>query len=185
VPNIAQRAHGRRSVDTVREIAPHLDPEAEVQWLADAELNDFEGLVVLPGAATVLASLPENRRAVVTSAGRELARRRLEHAKLRVPRVLVAAEDVRQGKPSPDGYLAAARQLGVQPSRCIVVEDTPAGVASGRTAGATVIALATTFPRKSLQAATYVVDSLDEILIAKSGDSLLIQINSYDSSFQS
>jgi sugar-phosphatase len=51
-----------------------------------------------------------------------------------MPQVLVSGQDVRQGKPHPEGYLAAAQRLGVSPAHCVVVEDAPAGVLAARAA---------------------------------------------------
>ncbi|MGZ5384259.1 MAG: HAD-IA family hydrolase, partial [Acidimicrobiia bacterium] len=73
--------------------------------------------------------------AVVTSADRRLATARLGAAGIDAP-VLVTVEDVTAGKPDPEGYLLAAKTLGVPPSRCMVVEDTEAGLEAGRSAGA-------------------------------------------------
>ncbi|HSA56066.1 MAG TPA: HAD-IA family hydrolase, partial [Gemmatimonadaceae bacterium] len=126
IPGLVARAHGRRSVETVLDVAPHLDAETEVRWLAEAELLDTDGLVALPGAQAAIAALPEARRAVVTSGGRALASLRLHQVGLPLPAVLVAAEDVRAGKPSPECYRLAASRLGVDPAQCVVVEDTPA-----------------------------------------------------------
>ena len=180
VPDIVRRAHGRRSLDTVRDIAPHLDPETEVQWLAEAEQADLDGVVALPGAAAALGALAEGQRAIVTSGGRVLARLRLEHVGLPVPEVLVAAEDVREGKPSPEPYVVAARRLGVDPSRCVVFEDTPAGVEAGRAAGATVIGIATTFPSDALRAASTVVASLADLDIVPVDAGFVLQFQGSD-----
>jgi sugar-phosphatase len=165
VPDLVRRAHGRRSLETVREVAPALDAEMEVQWLAAVELSDNDGLRVLPGAATLFESLPEQQRAVVTSGGRALAEFRLTQVGLSTPAVLVAAEDVSTGKPAPDGYVLAARRLGLDAAACIVIEDTPAGIAAGKAAGATVIAVATTFPASALNDAAVVVGSLDAVQV--------------------
>ena len=163
VPDIVHRAHGRRSIETVREVAPELDADEEVQWLASVELGDFDGILALPGAASILGALREGEWAVVTSGGRELARRRLMHANLPLPDVLIAAEDVAIGKPAPDGYLMAASRLALRLSQCIVVEDTPAGIEAGRRSGAWVIALATTFPRTALAGADEIVNTLNDL----------------------
>jgi sugar-phosphatase len=106
----------------------------------------------------------------VTSGGRELARKRLLHVSLPVPAILVAAEDVSEGKPSAEGFLAAASQLGVNPSRCIVIEDTPAGIQGALRAGCRVIALTTTFPKSSLHEADVVVESLADLQIFRARD---------------
>jgi sugar-phosphatase len=168
--DLVRRAHGRRSVETVREVAPTLDSNEEVRWLAAAELSDLDGVVALPGAADALTVLSDSQRAIVTSGGRELARKRLLHVGLSVPAILVAAEDVSEGKPSAEGFLAVASQLGVNPSRCIVIEDTPAGIQGALRAGCRVIALTTTFPKSSLHEADVVVESLADLQIFRARD---------------
>lgn len=163
VPDLVRRAHGRRSIETVQEVAPTLDAHAEVRWLAAVELADAEGLRILAGASALYNALPDRHRAIVTSGGRALAEFRLAQVKLTTPATLVAAEDVDNGKPAPDGYLLAAQHLGSDARDCIVIEDTPAGVEAGRSAGATVIAIATTFAASALRHADVVVQSLAEI----------------------
>lgn len=75
---ILDAAHGRRTVDTLRAISADLDIPAETRWLEEAELSDRDGIKSILGAPELLAQLPEGRWAVVTSAGRELAERRLQ-----------------------------------------------------------------------------------------------------------
>ena len=176
MPNLVRRAHGRRSLETVRDVAPHLDPDLEVQWLAEVELADFVGVVALPGADAALRVLRAGEWAVVTTGGRELARRRLTHASLPIPPILVAAEDVGEGKPAPDGYRLAAQQLGIDPSRCVVIEDTPAGIESGRRARAPVLALSTTFPKLALASATIVAGSLADVQIQRAEGALILHV---------
>jgi sugar-phosphatase len=143
-------SHGRRTLDTLQEVAPHLDIEQEARQLDAQELETKEGIAAVPGAAALLRALPQNRWAVVTSAGRALAELRLQCAGLPIPQILVCADDVEHGKPSPEGYLKAAELLGVAPDRCLVVEDTPAGLRAGRAAGMQVLALTTTYPAAHL-----------------------------------
>jgi sugar-phosphatase len=173
---LIHRAHGRRSIETVREVAPHLDAEQEVKWLAAMELSDFDGVRALPGAASALDALRGNQWAVVTSGGTELARRRMAHANLPVPVILVAAEDVSQGKPAPDGYQRAAERLAVDPSTCVVIEDTPAGIQAGRLARARVIALSTTFQEVALVGADVVANSLADVKIQSSASGVLLEV---------
>jgi len=172
VPGLVQRAHGRRPFETVQEIAPHLDVEEEVSWLAAAEEADLDGVVALPGAQSLLEALTDAEHAIVTSSGRGLARRRLGHAGLPVPRLILSADDVRSGKPSPEGYLEAARRLGVAAGDCAVFEDTPAGISAGRAAGATVIGLRTTFPTEDLAAADRLIDSLAQVRLERRAGAL-------------
>ncbi len=160
IPDLVRRAHGRRSIETVREVAPQLDAEVEVRWLEGTETSDADGLAIMPGAAELFQAIPRERCAVVTSGGRALAEFRLGAIGLTPPTVLISAEDVQHGKPAPDGYLLAAVRLGAAPSECVVIEDTPAGIAAGRAAGATVLAVATTFPPAELRHAHVVLPSL-------------------------
>jgi sugar-phosphatase len=176
-----RRAHGRRSVETVREVAPSLDSDQEVRWLAAAELADFDGVVALPGSADALAAVSDAQGAIVTSGGRELARQRLLHVDLPIPALLIAAEDVREGKPSPEGFLAGALKLGVDPSRCIVIEDTPAGIRAGRAAGSRVIGLTTTFPGSALREADVVIESLADLRIRATEDRVELEVTYGDS----
>ena len=111
-----------------------------------------ESIGPLAGAERLLAVLPAASWAVATSGVRPIATSRLRRAGLPVPPVLVCAEDVARGKPSPDAYLLAARGLGVVPSDCLVVEDAPAGIQAARSAGMTVVGLTTTHPIDQLPA---------------------------------
>ncbi len=168
IPDLVRRAHGRRSIETVRDVAPFLDAEAEARWLESTELSDADGLRALPGAAELFASISDRTRAVVTSGGRALAEFRLRAVAYPVPSVLVSADDVQHGKPTPDGYLLAAERLGVDAAACVVIEDTPPGIAAGRAAGAQVIAVTTTFPAPELDEADVVLSSLASVRAATS-----------------
>jgi mannitol-1-/sugar-/sorbitol-6-phosphatase len=136
-------AHGRRSSDTVRAAAPHLDAEHEAAWIDAVELADIVGLSAVAGSGALLAALPKARWAVVTSCGRPLAERRLTAVGLPIPDVIVTSEEVARGKPAPDGYQLGAKRLGQDPAACIVFEDAPAGIAAARAAGARLIGLTT------------------------------------------
>ncbi|HEY6927630.1 MAG TPA: HAD-IA family hydrolase [Steroidobacteraceae bacterium] len=132
--------HGVRAGDTIRGLnVPGMDVEKETEIVKQAEIDDVEGVVAIKGARAFLETLPPDRWAVVTSAPRALALRRFGAARLPVPRVLVSAEDVGRGKPAPDGFLLAARLLDVTADKCLVFEDTAAGVAAAEAAGAAVV----------------------------------------------
>ncbi|MEJ3657419.1 HAD-IA family hydrolase [Actinomycetes bacterium KLBMP 9759] len=138
-------AHGSPADRTVRRIRPDLDEEqvaaASTRQL-DLQYDDLSDVVATPGAHELIAALAEAGVpwAVVTSADVRLAEARLGAAGIDAP-LLVTVEDIEHGKPAPDGYLRAAELLGVDPVRCLVVEDAEPGVVSGRAAGATVAAL--------------------------------------------
>jgi sugar-phosphatase len=168
--SLLQVAHGRRTHETLEHVVPHLATADEVAWLEAAELADEEGLVAVPGAAALLATLAGVPWAVVTSAGPQLARRRLTAAGLPLPPVLVSSSDVTRGKPTPDGYLAAAERLVVSPAQAVVFEDAPAGVAAALAAGSTVIGIATTHPAAQLEGAAFVLPDLAPIAVERDGD---------------
>ncbi|MEW1960755.1 HAD-IA family hydrolase [Kineococcus sp. NPDC059986] len=137
--HVSAMVHGRRSADTV---ALLITPELQRDALAEIdrfEVEDARQVTAMPGSADLLATLPAGTWAVVTSAVSALATARLRAAGLPLPEVLVTADDVSAGKPSPEGYRAAAARLGVDPAECVVAEDSPAGVLAGLEAGATVV----------------------------------------------
>ncbi|MGW7546666.1 HAD family hydrolase [Streptomyces sp. NPDC054770] len=151
--------HGRPAADIVADLLPaDLVPEA-VARVEQLEVEDVpdDGVHLLPGTAAFLAAVPADRWAVVTSATRRLAEARLEAVGIR-PKTLVCADDITRGKPDPEPYLLAARQLGVDPAHCVVFEDAPAGLQAGRAAGMTTVALATTHQAHELDADLVVED---------------------------
>ncbi|AXI80665.1 HAD-IA family hydrolase [Peterkaempfera bronchialis] len=158
--------HGRPAVEIIRDVLPPAQLAdgglaAALRRIEELEVADTEGTVALPGAAALLESLPTDRWAVVTSATRALAEVRLAASGLPAP-LLVTADDITRGKPDPEPFLLAARQLGVDPARCLVVEDAPAGLAAARAAGMRSVAVTTTHDRAEL-AADVVVEGLHRI----------------------
>ena len=115
------------------------DPALVLADIDRYELEDVGSVTACPGAAELLASLPARGWAVVTSGKRQLATARLVAAGLPVPTVLVPADEVPRGKPDPAGYLQGAAGLGLSAADCVVLEDSPAGVAAGAAAGAVVV----------------------------------------------
>lgn len=170
VAAILALAHGRRSVETIRLVAPHLSAEREAQALDLSQAMDTSGDRAVKGAAELLASLPAEHWAVVTSGPLVLATARLRAVGLPLPRVLVTADDVSMGKPHPEGYLKAAHLLRVAPEECIVLEDAPTGIAAGLAAGMMVIAVATTHSPTELTTATRTVQTLADVQVKVSHD---------------
>jgi sugar-phosphatase len=173
---VIAHAHGRRSIETIRALAPQLNAEVENLRVERMEIEARDGVVALPGGDRLLRSLPEDRLAVVTSATRALARARLGYAGLAAPKNLVAADDVVQGKPSPEPYLKGAELLGFAPQDCLVVEDAPAGITAARKAGMRVIAVPNTYPREQLEGATAIVNTLEEIAVHVATSGLIITV---------
>ena len=175
-----RKAHGRPSIATVRELLPEADAEEEDEKIEHRELNDMEGMVALPGAVDLLSVLPEDRWGVVTSGTRSLASKRLHTAGLPVPKHFVTASDIRLGKPDPEPYLIGVENLEFPAADCVVVEDAPAGVRSGRAAGARVIALRTTAGDDELKeaGANWIVDDLSKVLVTVlNGDGLELDLD--------
>ena len=168
--------HGRRAADTVAILAPRADVARELAALAAAEAGDTDGVIEVPGASALLAALPERAWAVVTSGMHAVATARMRRVGLRLPRVLVTADDVARGKPDPEGYLAAAARLGVAPARCIVVEDTPPGIEAARAAGMRAIGVATTYPAERLAAADAVAGRLEDVAVRVAADGLTVTV---------
>jgi len=165
---IVAKAHGRRTIETIREFAPHLEgAEAEKaeRRVEQMEIDDTEGMRAVRGAAALLSRLPAACWTIVTSGARPLAEARLRAVGLPLPPRFISGDLVRQGKPHPEPYLKGAELLGAAATECIVVEDAPAGIQAGKAAGARVIALTTTYPRPRLSHADWIVGSLEDLAV--------------------
>lgn len=160
---VIENAHGRRSVETLRVVAPELEADQENLKVEQMEIDDKEGISPVRGASELLRSIPPERYTIVTSATQALAIARLQYAGLPAPRRFITANDVVNGKPSPEPYLKGAALLGFDPQDCLVIEDTPAGVEAGKAATMQVIALNTTYPIEELKRADAIVNSLADV----------------------
>jgi sugar-phosphatase len=168
---VIHAAHGRRTIETVQALAPHLDAQAETDWVETREINNSDGLLVVPGARELLGSLPPDRFTVVTSGIRPLATIRLRAAGLPVPAAMVTADDVAHGKPDPEPYLKGAALLGFEPGDCLVFEDAPSGLRSAKTAGMCTVGVSTTYPAEQLSTADWVIPTLDAVKVTQENSS--------------
>jgi sugar-phosphatase len=166
---VVQVAHGVRTVEVIRRLAPQLDVEREAWKLEMREAGDTDGVAVMPGAAELIHSIIPGRWSVVTSGTRELATARLKLANLPFPRVLISADEVIKGKPDPQPYLKAAQVAGFVASECLVIEDAPAGIQSAHAAGMKVIAITSTYAAEALNIADAVVSTLRQIQVEATG----------------
>lgn len=162
---IKKSAHGMRTADSLKLLTPHLDLKTEMISLEDLECGCTESLVPINGAHDLLEQLDRNaaRWAIVTSGSSRLANHRLNFVQLPRPSVFVTADDVILGKPEPQCYLLAAEGLGVNPTDCLVLEDSPAGIRAGKAAGATVVAIGVSSADHDISHADYVVHDLTRI----------------------
>ena len=181
-----KKAHGRPSMATIQELLPKATTEIhqeENQWMEREEIADVADVVALPGSLELLSLLPQNQFAVVTSATRALAEVRLGAAGLlKFTHNLITSGDITRGKPDPEPYLKGAAYLHCSPADCIVIEDAPSGVRSGKAAGIRVIAVRTTATDDELRAAgaDWIVDDCSAIRLYK-GDPRQVLVELIDS----
>jgi sugar-phosphatase len=178
-------AHGTRAVEIIIKLRPDFNKEQVAEGLRlieDMEIDDVADLQVLPGARELLASLPPERWTIVTSATRRLMTARLKAAGLPEPKRLIAGDDVANGKPHPEPYMTGARLLGYSPAECVVVEDAPSGVGSGKAAGSRVLGVLGTHKAEDLYAAgaEWVVESLSGVTAALAGEILSLEFTAVD-----
>ncbi|AKT40012.1 HAD-IA family hydrolase [Chondromyces crocatus] len=168
--------HGVQTVETIRRLGlPSVDPHAEAAAITQAEIDDVEGIEAIAGVAEFLGALAEGSWGIVTSAPRALALRRIEAAGLPTPPLLIAAEDVAHGKPAPDCFHLAAARLGTTADRCLVVEDSRAGIVAAERAGATILVITSTHPTPMAVEHPAIVDYRDLVLETTPDGSLHIR----------
>jgi len=172
-------AHGRPSRAT---IARYLDDEAQVRvWtetIHSMEAGRFDGVVEVAGAVAFIEELPRERWALVTSALADPARARLRVVGIEPPDVLIGADDVTHGKPHPEGYARAARELGVDAARCVVFEDTDAGIEAGQAAGCAVVVVGPN--RSAATAGLPRVDDLTQVGVRLEGTQIVLTLPERD-----
>ncbi len=171
-----KKTHGRRAADTLREYLPHITDAELRQHLADLDSFAEEeqlGVEAYAGARELLCSIPSHRWTVVTSASEKMMRSRLAAAGIAVPASVVGGDTVTRGKPDPEGYLRGAALLTRPPHECLVIEDAPAGIQAGRSAGCLVLAVASSHEVQDLRQADWIVASLDQIQLSISDSATL------------
>lgn len=134
--------HGRQGHESMAILLPQrsaVENQADNQRVLDRETAETDGVVEIVGAGEFLRALRGGRHALVTSATSDLARARMSAAGLDVPAVAITAESVTVSKPDPEGFLAGAVALGVDPAFCVAFEDSAAGIESARRAGMRVV----------------------------------------------
>jgi sugar-phosphatase len=138
--DVMRVAHGRRTDETIKLVAPHLDAEEEARRIEESEAGDTHGVLTVEEALSLLNSLPRDAWAIATSGTRAAATTRLKHTGLPVPNILVTAAD-----------------------RCVVVEDAPAGIEAAQAAGMQSVAGVSTHPARDLAKATIIAWQLKDI----------------------
>jgi sugar-phosphatase len=181
-----RRAHGRPSIATIRELLPKADAEEENREVERREITDVEGVVPLPGALELLQALPLERWAIVTSCTKRLAHVRIRAAGLPEPKFIVTSDDIVNGKPDPEPYRKGAQTLSFVPKNCVVIEDAPAGIRSGKAAEARVVALQTTERDELLRnaGADYIVKDCSALKLVASREQLLFELQNAQAAFR-
>ncbi|MEU3311596.1 HAD-IA family hydrolase [Streptomyces sp. NPDC006662] len=162
--------HGRQGYATMALLLPERPMElnhAENAEMLARETADTDGVVPVAGAPAFMAAIARLPHALVTSADAALASVRMAAADLPMPRIRITAESVGASKPDPEGFLKGAAELGVDPSDCVVFEDSAAGIAAGLAAGMRVIGIG---PRAAAHGPTVHVDDLTAVRVEASGD---------------
>ncbi|KAF8742452.1 hypothetical protein AX14_004320 [Amanita brunnescens Koide BX004] len=198
VQEILNSSHGVRTIDNLKKYCGIQDPEKleeeakrfELAIVETSTQNGLPGIKQLPGVAAVLEELspakhlPKPRWAICTSATRAYAASALLTTSIPIPDVFVTAEDVTQGKPNPEPYLLGAQKCGVQPETCIVFEDAPSGVRSGRAAGCKTIALLTSHTKQQLESSKpdYIIKDMScvEVKLTDEGINVTLVIEERD-----
>lgn len=170
-------SHGRPAVATLEHFLPgrnHLEELEELSRFLEAQTD---GILAVPGALELVGVLEAKNHpwAIVTSAWRKLAETHVGAAGLPLPRVIVSVDEIRNGKPDPEGFLLAADQLGVAPAQCIVFEDTRPGIDAGLSAGMQVVGLLTTYSAQELRHELLVCDFPD-VAVHGEGEFLEIEL---------
>ena len=177
VPNAEEYEvpHGVRAIDIVKALRPDIDPQEGLRAIEEMEVQDVADLQVLPGVKTLLAGLPLERWAIVTSSTRRLLLARLKAAGLPVPERIISADDVERGKPDPEPYRRGAELLRFRPEECLVVEDAPSGVGAGKAAGSRVLGVLGTHSAEDLNEADWIVGSLEGLVVKVDPDGLQLR----------
>jgi sugar-phosphatase len=174
---VMEVAHGRRTVETIKVVAPHLDANAEARALEISEATTTDGVFEITGARALLSRLPAGSWAIVTSGIRAVATLRVRHTHLPMPKVLVCADEIQRGKPDPEGYLIAADRLGHAADGCVVIEDTPPGLEAARAAGMRAIGVSGTYPTEALAIADWTIPHLTALGVARADHGSLLELS--------
>jgi mannitol-1-/sugar-/sorbitol-6-phosphatase len=168
-------SHGRPTRATMEHFLPGRDHTGALDDMARYEEAELDGIRSVAGAAQVVEALRNHPWAVVTSAWRTLAVVRIVAAGLPLPPVIVPVDEIRNGKPDPEGFLRAAEHLGVPAHECLVFEDTRPGIDAGLAAGMQVVGLLTTVPAGQLMHHLLIRDFRD-VAIRPDGNRLSVAI---------
>jgi beta-phosphoglucomutase family hydrolase len=168
-----RRAFGMRNEEIIRSVLGEGLTEERFETIARLKEESFRRLIrghmkALPGVKDLLAGLEAAGvlQGLVSSTPMENIELITGSLGIRgYFKVVLSGNDVTEGKPSPQGYLLAARRLGVKPANCVVIEDAVAGVQAAKSGGMKCIAVTNTRAASDLGEADLVVDSLEKVTV--------------------
>jgi sugar-phosphatase len=172
---IAPYVHGIPAEQALELAIPDIDGPTKSRLTGEILTRQAESnapVTPMPGALRLLTQLPAGSWAVVTSGSVRLAESSIKKAGLPEPPILITADDVQTGKPHPEPFMRAMGVLDVSPEQCIVIEDSPHGIAAGVAAGVRVLAVGTTFPPNLLGGANWLIPNLEKITVTSDEDEI-------------
>ncbi|MCD9496909.1 HAD-IA family hydrolase [Photobacterium carnosum] len=155
--------HGRKINETLAEVNPNFDTEDGVLEVKRIAIEKMKEAKAIPGALTFVNQIPNGMWSIATSGPRQVAETSLKASGFLLPDVMICGEDVTYGKPHPEPFLAAAKQLHLLPQQCVAFEDSPVGIRSAHEAGCFTIALTTSHERHELKEADVIIDDFADI----------------------
>ncbi len=169
-----RRNFGQRNDTIIRNVLGEEISQDEIDVIAREKEGDYrqrvnQNIKPLPGAVELLKLLKEHGFSLALASSAPVENIQLIIRGLSIKncfQVIVSGREVREGKPSPQGFLLAAKKLDVSPGNCVVIEDAVAGVAAARRAGMRCLAVTNTHPRRRLAEADLVVDTLEDVTVA-------------------
>jgi beta-phosphoglucomutase family hydrolase len=162
---------GQRNDTIIRNVLGAGLSTSQIDTIADEKERNYRQRVSphikpLPGAIELIKSLKEHGFKLALASSAPIENIQLVIQGLGINNyfhVIVSGREVKEGKPSPQGFLLAAKKLGVAPDNCIVVEDAVAGVTAAKRAGMYCLAVTNTHPRVSLKEADLITDTLESV----------------------
>jgi len=169
-----KRNFGQRNDTIIRNVLGEGLSPSQIDTIAGEKEENFRQRVrqhikPLPGAIKLLKSLREHGFKIALASSAPIENIRLVTQGLDINNcfhAIVSGREVKEGKPSPQGFLLAAKKLRVAPENCIVVEDAVAGVTAAKRAGMCCLAITNTHPKTSLIEADLIVDTLEAVTVS-------------------
>ena len=169
-----RRNFGQRNDTIIRNVLGEGLSPSQIDTIAGEKEENFRQRVrqhikPLPGAIKLLKSLREHGFKMALASSAPIENIRLVTQGLDINNcfhAIVSGREVKEGKPSPQGFLLAAKKLRVAPENCIVVEDAVAGVTAAKRAGMCCLAVTNTHPKTSLMEADLIVDTLEAVTVS-------------------